>query len=122
MRWAEINRLANSIHHHFNEYDKQARAAARQAIADDDRDRWRKITAARETARKDKEKLLDLLESELLSEDTVSEVVEALEAQAGKARDLLAKLKKAGEVLDAIKQGAELATSILGTVKKILVA
>lgn len=121
MRWAEISRLGNSIHHHFNEFDKQARAAARAAIVNNDQARWRTITDEREKARRAKEELLDLLESELLSEATVSEVVDALEAGSKKARKLLDRMRKASDVLNAIKEGAELATSLLGTVKKILI-
>jgi hypothetical protein len=121
MRWAEINRLGNSIHHHFNEYDNLARAAARSAVADNDRIRWRKITDARTAAREAKDEILDLLESEMLQEATVTEVVNALEANAAKARKLLDRMKAAGKTLDTVKKGAELATKILGTVKKILV-
>ena len=77
---------------------------------------------ARTAAREAKDEILDLLESEMLQEATVTEVVNALEANAAKARKLLGRMKAAGKTLDTIKKGAELATKILGTVKKILVA
>jgi len=122
MRWAEINRLGNGIHHQFNEIDKRARAEARAAIAANDHSRWQEVKTARDKARRAKDEALDLLESELLKEQNVTEVVNALKFHSSRARKLLDRMRTAADALNAIKQGAELATGLLGTLKTILAA
>lgn len=122
MRWKEINRLGNEISELYEEIDARARQEVISATVNKDLDRLDEIEAEREQARKAKREALDLLTDELLTDAVVGEVVDALNSHTDRARKLVDRMKGAADALDAIKQGAELATGLLGTLKKILVA
>lgn len=117
---AKLNEQANSIHHNFNEFEKRVRAEARKAIQDGDIPRWLRLTDERLRAQKAVNELLDQLEDQAMSSAVQKSVSDALDARTQEARDLVAKMKKAGQILDTITEFANLAVAVLGTVKTIV--
>lgn len=116
---AQLNKVANSLHHSFNEFEKRARAEARAAIKARDEAQWQKITDERRRAGKAMNELLDLLEDQAMSTDAQKEIAGELGKSTVKARDLLGKMKKAGKVLEAVTNFANLLVGVLGTATRI---
>lgn len=119
MTITQLNKVANSLHHSFNEFEKRARAEARAAIKAGDQSRWKKITGERRRAGDAMNDLLDLLEDQAMSTDTQKKIAGALGESTTKARDLIAKMNKAEKVLQTVTQFANLLTGILGTAARI---
>lgn len=117
---AELNKMANSLHHNVNEFDKRARAEARAAIKAQDQARWEKITSDRRRAGEAANETLDLLEDQAMSTAAQKEIAAVLNDSTAKARDLLNKMKKAAETLKTVAEFADLVVGVLGTVKKIV--
>ncbi len=115
----KLNKLANTLHHNFNEFEKRARAEARAAIKAGDIARWREITKKRRAAGDAANDILDLLENEAMSTTVQKDIAVALEKSTAEARDLVSKMKKAEKVLDTVAKFANLLTGILGTVRAI---
>ncbi len=115
----KLNKLANTLHHNFNEFEKRARAEARAAIKAGDIARWREITKKRRAAGDAMNDILDLLEDQAMSTATQKEIAVALGNSTAKARDLVGKMKKVGEILDTVTKFANLLVGILGTVRAI---
>ena len=122
MTIAKLNKMANSLHHSFNEFEKRARAEARAALKARDEARWQKITDERRRAGNALNDLLDLLEDQAMSTDAQKEIAGELGKSTVKARDLLGKMKKAEKVLEAVTGFANLLVGVLGTAAKIVAA
>lgn len=118
----KLNKMANSLHNSFNEFDKRARAEARAAIKARDQQRWEKIRDERRRAGKAMNDLLDLLEDQAMSTDAQKDIADALGGSTVEARDLVTKMKNAEKVLETVTGFANLLVDVLGTAAKIAAA
>lgn len=112
--------IANSIDFHFSEYARKARLEKVQARLAGDEARYRRIDEALRKARKSVNEALDLLEERMLSTEVVAELVDRLDGQAARARELLQDMREAADTLRKIEQGAKVALKVLETVRQVL--
>ena len=117
---AKLNKVARSLQHNINEFDKTAREQARIAAQDGNFELRRDISEQRRKAVEAANHLLDLLEEQAMSTDTQKKVAAEIDKATHNARTQLRNLKKAGKILDAVTKLVPLVTNVLNTIKTVI--
>jgi len=120
MSKAKLVKIRNSLDFTLGEIAREARKQARRAQLDGNKKLQKQILDSSEKAEQDRRDAEYRMMVASLSTNKIDALIGELTKKTEEARGLLDRLRKSEKVLETLKKAADLATAILGTVKKIV--